>query len=64
MSDTVPGKVVVTRSEIDSIIEMIEEVLARMQAILERPEPRPVEKDAKGWPKLGWEAHDDPEQQP
>ncbi|MEV8372480.1 hypothetical protein AB0P21_07060 [Kribbella sp. NPDC056861] len=46
------------------MINEAEGISAAIRRILERPEPRPVESDEKGWPKLGseQERHDDLEQ--
>lgn len=61
MPDNVPGKVTVTRTEIQDIIDLMVIGLEKLRGILERPDTRPVESDEKGWPRLGWEQHDDPE---
>lgn len=57
-------RVIATRTELGRILSEIDEAAGIIRRILERPEPRPVETDDKGWPAMGWEAHDDPEQQP
>lgn len=59
-------RVVVTRTEIRQLHEKATEILAIVDSILSRPEPRPVETDDRGWPELGtsWDRHDDPEEQP
>lgn len=59
---TSSGKVTVTRHEVDELIEVLDQIIERLKEWLGRPEPRPVDKDAQGWPRLGWESHDDPEQ--
>lgn len=55
------GKVTVTRAELREIVADGRALIAKLDAILERPDTRPVETDEKGWPTLGWEQHDDPE---
>lgn len=54
------GKVTVTKAEMQQISDEIRAVIAKLDAILERPDTRPVEKDEGGWPRLSWESHDDP----
>ncbi|MEU4287812.1 hypothetical protein AB0E63_06285 [Kribbella sp. NPDC026596] len=53
-------RVIVTRTEIGQLHEKATEMLAIINAILQRPEPTPVEKTEGGWPVLGR----DPEEQP
>lgn len=57
-----PPRVVVARSELQQCVDHINAMQAIIDGILERPEPQPVQTDEGGWPRLGWEAHDDPEQ--
>lgn len=52
-------RVAVTRTEIRQLHEKATEMLAIVDAILQRPEPTPVETNDKGWPVLG-----DPKDQP
>lgn len=56
-----PGRVVAARSELEQCLDHLNAIQRTLTGILERPEPRPVETDDKGWPRLGWESHDDPE---
>jgi hypothetical protein len=58
----VANKVTVTRTEIQQIVDELIIIIEKLKGIIERQDTRPVETDEKGWPKLGWEAHDDPEQ--
>lgn len=62
-SNTPPPRVVAARSELEQALDHLNGIRKILTGILERPEPRPVETDERGWPKLGWESHDDPEQQ-
>lgn len=48
-------RVTVTRTEIGQLHEKATEMLAIVDAILQRRDPRPVETDDKGWPLLGGE---------
>lgn len=59
-SNTPQPRVVVARSEVQTCLDQLRIVTETLTGILERPEPRPAETDEQGWPKLGWEAHDDP----
>jgi len=58
---TVSNKVTATRTELQQCIDHLNACIDTVRRILERPDPRPVETDDKGWPRLGWESHDDPE---
>jgi hypothetical protein len=55
-----PSRVVAARSELEQCLDHLNAIRKTLTGILERPDPRTVETDEKGWPILGWEAHDDP----
>ena len=61
-SNNPPPRVVAARSELESCLDHLNGIRNILTGILERPDPRPVETDEQGWPRLGWESHDDPEQ--
>lgn len=63
-SSTPPPRVAVARSEVQTCLDQLRIVTETLAGIIERPDVRPVQIDDGGWPRLGWEAHDDPEQQP
>lgn len=46
-------RVIVTRTEIRQLREHAEQMLALVDGILKRPEPKPVETNEAGWPVLG-----------
>jgi hypothetical protein len=48
-------RVVVAKAEMRTILEHITAIQATIQAILERPDPQPIQHDDKGWPLLGEE---------
>ncbi|HZX05670.1 hypothetical protein [Kribbella sp.] len=52
-------RVVVTRTEMRQVLDGLNACIAIIQSVLDRPVPRPVETDAKGWPILP-----DPEDKP
>jgi len=61
-SSNPPPRVAVARSEVQTCLDQLRIVTETLAGIVQRPDVQPVATDDKGWPTLGWEAHDDPEQ--
>lgn len=52
------SRVVAARSELERCLDHLNAIRKTLTGILERPDPRPVETDDKGWPLLGGDVHD------